>query len=162
MNDHESSIVHVSQYEEKSQQHILTIGANFEMRMWNYETGEDSKDHKLKIENTSKLKSVVCAYTYYQKLFLATNKSILIYSLETNEVLSEFKPYNGEQVIEMHAYKTADKEYLIITTRTACLAYNLILDGTNSRVEKICGYHLNAKHNTTSKYKSNFRFYFTS
>lgn len=54
MNDHESSIVHVSQYEQKSQQHILTIGSNFEMRMWNYETGEDSKEHKLNINAAGK------------------------------------------------------------------------------------------------------------
>lgn len=59
MNDHESSIVHVSQYEEQSQQHILTIGSNFEMRMWNYETGEDSKEHKLNIEKSGKQKNVV-------------------------------------------------------------------------------------------------------
>jgi WD40 repeat protein len=58
MNDHEASIVHVSQYEQKSQQHILTIGSNFEMRMWNYETGEDSKEHKLNIDTTGKVKTV--------------------------------------------------------------------------------------------------------
>jgi WD40 repeat protein len=58
MNDHESSIIHVSQHEQKSQQHILTIGSNFEMRMWNYETGEDSKEHKLNIEKDSKIKNL--------------------------------------------------------------------------------------------------------
>ena len=68
---------------------------------------------------------------------MATNKNILVYSLEDNEVLFEFKPYNGEQVIDIFAYKTANQEYLIITTRTSCIAYELIIDSHESRVEKI-------------------------
>lgn len=137
MNDHESSIIHVSQYEQKSQQHILTIGSNFEMRLWNYETGEDSKEHKVHIDHGNKLKNVLCACTYNQILFLATNKNIIIYSMETNEVLSDFKPYNSEHVIDIYAYKATEVEYLIITTRTSCIAYNLVIEGPVVKIEKI-------------------------
>ena len=167
MNDHESNIVHVSQYEEKSQQHILTIGANFEMRMWNYETGEDSKDHQLNIDKEGKMKSVICACTYGQQLFLATNKCIVLYSLIDNMIVLEFKAYNNEQVIDIFSYKTKDFQYLVVTTRTSCILYRVLLKVESPRVEKICGYYINAKRKLsrskqTSKYNNNFRFYFTS
>ena len=49
MNDHNSTIIHVSKHKDDSSQHILTMGSNSELRLWNYETGEDSKEKKLKI-----------------------------------------------------------------------------------------------------------------
>lgn len=137
MNDHESSIIHVSQYEQKSQQHILTIGSNFEMRMWNYETGEDSKEHKLNIDKNGKAKNVVCACTFEQQLFLATNKNILIYSMDKNMLIHEFKAYNSEQVIDLFAYKADDEEYLVVTTRTSCTVYILEIDELHCSVTKL-------------------------
>ena len=167
MNDHESSIVHVSQYEQKSQQHILTIGSNFEMRMWNYETGEDSKEHKLNIDKGSKTRTVMCACTFDHKIYLATNKNIVVYSMDENEIKHEFKSYNNEEVINMYAYKTKDQEYLIVTTRTSSILYTVDHDGLEMHVEKVCGYYLNSKkrqarRGTNTKYNTNFRFYFTS
>lgn len=167
MNDHESSIVHVSQYEQKSQQHILTIGTNFEMRMWNYETGEDSKAHQLNIDKGTKTKNVLCACTFGQLLFLATNKNIIIYSFDKSMLIHEFKPYNSEQVIDIFAYKAREQDYLIVTTRTSCILYKTDVDDLDTKIEKVCGYYLNAKKRTSrkqasSKYNTNFRFYFTS
>lgn len=52
MNDHNSSIVHVSNYFSKSHQHILTIGANFESRLWNYETTNESDPCRLDLGET--------------------------------------------------------------------------------------------------------------
>jgi WD40 repeat protein len=137
MNDHESSIIHVSQYEQKSQQHILTIGSNFEMRLWNYETGEDSKEHKVNMDHGNKIKNVLCACTYNQVLFLATNKNIILYSMETNKVLHEFKPYNNEHVIDIYAYQANTAEYLVITTRTSCIVYDLKMDDSDIKIDQM-------------------------
>lgn len=137
------------------------------MRMWNYETGEDSKDHRLNIDKDNKLKSVAWACTFGQQLYLATNKGVILYSLIDNSIVFEFKPYNNEQVIDIYCYKTAEFQYLVVTTRTSCILYKVFLGVAEPFVEKVWGYYINAKRmenvsRHSSKFNNNFRFYFTS
>ena len=174
MNEHNSPIVYVSQAPNDTEQ-VMTIGASFELKIWNYETGVVNQSQEIDIKERKKLKhlSVVCCHVMKNFAFIALNTNeINVYSVEKEEVVLCFTAYNDEQIISVHGLNNEVGEtFLIVVTRTSCILYKVNIPTTPGKseatVDKISAYLINSKkklkkrkHN--KKYNSNFRYYFTA
>jgi len=126
MNEHNSSIVYVSQAPNQSDE-VMTIGQSFELKTWNYVTGAVSNSNDIELnKNKKELKNlnVVCCDVLSDLAYIGLNTNeICVYSVRENKLIFSFFSYNDEAIIFLGGVKTSNANYLIVVTRTSCILY---------------------------------------
>jgi len=98
MNEHNSSIVYISQTHDDEEQ-VMTIGSAFEFKTWHYVTGAVQTAHEIELNKEKKVLknlNVVCCDVMQDLAYIALNTNeISVYSIPHNKVLHSFMSYNG-------------------------------------------------------------------
>lgn len=93
MNEHSSLIVYIQQME-NNEQNVMTIGEQFELKVWNYVTGQIASQQEIDLGKDRKAKKslqVQCCDVLERVAYISLNNGeIFIYSIETGAVLGQF------------------------------------------------------------------------
>jgi len=129
MNEHSSEIVFIEQLKDDEQQ-VMTIGEQFELRVWNYVTGNISEQRTIELGKSRKeLRNlqIMCCDVQDDWLVLALNSGeIVIHSLPTGDPVCIFSSWQHEEVSQIKCLLTLDHHYLIVVYRTALFLYELV------------------------------------
>lgn len=157
MNEHSSVIVYIEQHQDDEQQ-VMTIGEQFELKVWNYATGRISMQEQIDVGKDRKALrnlQILCCDVVGQLAFIALNNGeIAVHSIFENKQILNFNAWQSEEVIFLKAMLTRLNTYLIVVYRTACVLYQVKGD----KVERVCAYVLNSKkcpahkHDVNNKY----------
>lgn len=107
----------------------MTIGDQFELKMWNYVTGRISVQQSIELNKDKRALrqlQILCCDVKDGIAYLALNSNeIMVYSIQERRTLITHAAWKEEEVIFIKGIKTYENTYVLIVYRTASILYRV-------------------------------------